>query len=156
MLVAANDSYGFINGALKEGSAALKVSKTFMSYIHSDRSLNTFIEKTNMFRPFNTTVTDETKAKMSVYGKNLLKYRENTDIVYPYSSNSFMNGNYAVFKNTNQGWNWHSYSDTLGEMSAPLSSIRSLRDKGITADIYFNGLYTYYKDYAWKTLNLNA
>ena len=154
--VSTNDSYAFINANLKEGDPLLAVAKAFMSYIHSDRSLNTFTEVTNIFRPFNYKITVETEAKMSLYGKNLMKYRDNLQVVYPYSNNSFMNGNYSVFENASDGWNWHSYTDLMGEETFPISALHNERQKYATADDYFEGLYNYHKTYAWPTLNMSA
>lgn len=154
--VAANDSYAFINGGLKEGDPLLAVAKAFMSYIHSDKSLNIFTEVTNMFRPFDYEITTETEGKLSLYGKNLMKYRDNLQVVYPYSNNSFMNGNYSVFKNLSDGWNWHSYTDLMGEETYPIDALHNERSKGATADDYFEGLYNYYKNTGWQKLDMNA
>lgn len=154
--VSTNDSFAFINGGLKEGDPLLAVAKTFMSYIHSDKSLNIFTEVTNIFRPFDYEITDETESKMSLYGKNLMEYRDNLQIVYPYSTNSFMNGNQAVFKNGYDGWNWHSYTNLMGEETQPVDALHNERDKGATADDYFEGLYNYCKTTAWQKLDMDA
>ena len=157
--VSANDSYAFINGKFEEGDPLLAVAKAFMSYIHSDRSLNTFTEITNMFRPFDYEITDETEAKLSLYGKNLMAYKEDLQVMYPYSNNSFMNANFSTFRNAHEAWNWHTYSldaTKLGEKTQPIYSLHNALSNGATADDYFEGLYNYYKNYAWDKLEKDA
>ena len=91
---------------------------------------------------------------MSLYGKNLVKLVENTDVVYPYSSNAFMNANYATFANSNIAWNWHSY--LTKETYQPITALRNGIESGLNAETYFKGLYNYYKNYAWPTLEMNV
>lgn len=154
-IVAANDSYCFINGALEEGSGALAVTKAFMSYIHSDEGLNVFAKTANMFRAVNSTISEDAISEMSLYAQNLVSYVENTNIVYPYSSNSFMNGNRTVFKNAREGWQWHTYNASTGEKYYPINDIHNSRG-ALTGEGYFKGLYNYYKNMAWAKLDMNA
>ena len=152
IMVAANDSFVYLNGNLT--GAALEVSKTFLSYVSNDENLNRFTEYTSMLRPFDYEISADTEQKLSLYGKNLVKLVENTDVVYPYSSNTFMNANYATFANSNIAWNWHSYSTK--ETYQPITAIRNGLQSGLNAETYFKGLYNYYKNYAWPTLEMNA
>ncbi len=145
-IVAANDSYSFINGNLAEGSAALAVSKAFLSYTASDKAIGIFMEHTNMLRPFQTEISDEVKQTLSPYGQNLLTYKEYSTVLYSYTDNQFIKANRTVFKNAHDGWNWHSYTATMGEKVYPITSIRNALGKGVTGETYFEGLYNYYKN----------
>lgn len=153
IMVAANDSFVYLNGNLT--GSALEVSKTFLSYVSNDENLNRFTEYTSMLRPFDYEISTDTESKISLYGKNLVKLVENTDVVYPYSSNTFMNANYATFANSNIAWNWHSYSTK--ETYQPMKAIRLYYEsEGLDAETYFKGLYYYYKNKAWPTLDMNV
>lgn len=147
-----NDSYMFINGNLSESSPQLKAAKAFMSYLQSDEALETFVAMSNMLRPVSIEANDALKAKLSPYGRNLLTYLENTNIVYPYTDNAFMNNNRSTFKNSVDGWLWHSYTPTMGEQYYPLTTMHNFKAKGVNAEVYFYGLYNYYRNTAWAQL----
>ena len=152
-MVAANDSFVLVNGNLKEGSPELAVTLAFVSYMNSDKCLNLFSEKTNMYRGLNYKITDETKAKMTSYGKSFVDYVEETDVVYPYSNNELFLNNYQYLSNTSMNWNWHSW---VGDVE-PYFPITQLHDSGnrkagLNGKSYFEGLYNYYKNRVWSKL----
>lgn len=140
--VDSNDSFMLINGNLEEGSAQLEVAKLFLSYVQSDNSINVFSEKTNTLRPLDAKITDETKAKMSFYGRQLVEYKENSDVCYSYTNNVIINDNYTTLQNSPKGIQWHTLT-SVAEVYYPITSFHNYND--LTARTYFEGMYNYYK-----------
>lgn len=143
--VDANDSFMFINGNLKEGSAQLTVAKLFLSYLQNDNSVNVFSEKTNISRPLDVKITDETKAKMSFYGRYLVEYKENSDVCYAYTDNAIINEYYTTFQNSPKGIQWHMLNSKENiEVYFPVTSFHNYPN--LTAKTYFESMYSFYKN----------
>ena len=148
------DSFCLVNGNLKEGTPAYEISMAFMSYMNNEKCLNLFTEKTNMSRGLNYEVNEETYEKLTPYGKNLIDFTEETDVVYPYSSNELFHNNYQYLSNTPVNWNWHfQYGQEL-EHYYPLTQLHdeANRKAGLNGDTYFESLITYYRDRVWPKL----
>lgn len=147
VVVAANDSFCFINNRYAEDSVEMKISKIFLSYFNNQKSLNLFAEKTNMLRALSGVTYDT--SKMSPFGKNQVEYVLNADVVYPYSNNEVMNNNRSLFENSIDGWNWQSETAN-GEKDQPLTTIRNSRiatnQVPVSGKDYFEGLYKFYKN----------
>lgn len=155
-VVQSSDCYCLINGNLKEGSAQLLVAETFMSYVNNEKCLNIFTEKTNMSRGLNYEVNEETYAKLTPYGKNLIDFTKATNVVYPYSNNSLFHNNYQYLSNKPEQYNWHSLI-TSREGLEPFYPITQLHDSanrtnGLNGKSYFEGLINYYENNVWKKL----
>jgi hypothetical protein len=155
-LVASNDSFCLINNNLQEGSARLAIAETFMSYIHSERMLNLFTEKTNMSRGLNYEVNNETYQKLTPYGKNLIEFTKANDVVYPYSSNTLFHNNYNYLANKPEQYNWHALllSQEGLEPWYPITHLHddANRKNGLNGKTYFEGLINYYRENVWKNL----
>ena len=52
----------------------IEAAKTFLSYLNSDRAMNTFSEYTDMVRLMKYDLTEETLGNMSYYGNQAYKY----------------------------------------------------------------------------------
>ena len=154
IIVSQNDSFCVVNGNLKEGSPQLAVAKAFVSFIHNDEMLLRFMEKTNMSRAL-TIQSEKDYSKLSVYGKNLVNYVNDAQVVYHYTDNELFLKNYTYLTNTASGWNWHTltYKGEL-ELQYPMSSFRVEQNikNGLTSENYFTGLYRYYKERVWDRL----
>ena len=150
VIVAANDSLVFINDNLREDSPALKVSKVFLSYFNNEKCINIFTKNTNMLRAMNVEYSESAKQDMSPYGRNLINYGENVDIIYPYGSNEVVNSNKIIFENTHDAWNWHMETTLTKEQYYPITTFHDYREEGLTPEIYFYGMYHYYKDIVWE------
>ena len=155
LVIAQNDSFCVVNGRYQDGSVENRIAEAFVSFASSDKMLNLFSEKTNMFRAYNYEIDEETKPKMSKYGNSLIEYYNQTEVIYPYTNNEFVLVNYGYLSNNSSGWNWHAEVALGGlsknEVKAPISDHRILKESGLTASKYFKGLYEYHKDYVWVT-----
>lgn len=154
LIVAANDSFCVMNNNLKEGSPQLAAAKAFFSFMNSDAMLNKFSEITNMTRGLNYEIDDETYAKMSIYGKNIIDYIQQSEIMYPYSANELVIKNYGYLQNLTTAWNWHTKTAGGVEVYFPTSSLRNTanRQLGLNAESFFEGLYNYQKNTVWDRL----
>ncbi len=153
-VVSQNESYIFINGNLSEDSPQLKVAKTFLSYMNSDKCLEIFTQETNMLRPVRTEFSDEQKAGFSKYCRNVIEYLDNSNVVYPYSENSFVLKNKAYINNALGGWNFQSSPAGSGtNYKYPLTSIG--KTAGLSAETYFEGMYSFYSKTYWSNMNFN-
>ena len=70
--LADRDSSMFINSACPEN--LLGVAKTFLSYLNSDKAMNTFSRYTDMMRMMDYELSEETLSNMSYYGNQMYKY----------------------------------------------------------------------------------
>ena len=145
-----------VNNNLKEGSARLAIAEAFVSYVHNDKCLNIFTEKTNIRRAMNYQLSDKTESLLTPYGKNFFRYTEASNIVYPYSSNTLFHNNYQYLSNTPNGYNWHALFVSQ-ESVEPFYPITQLHDsanrrKGLDGKSYFEGLYRYYTENVWPKL----
>ena len=115
--------------------------------------LNKFSEITNMYRGLNYQINAETETKMSKYGKELIEFVEETEIVYPYTNNDIVLKNYGYLKNNTTAWNWHTMAQIGGkslEVTYPIASFEA--NSTFTALDYFNGLLNYHKNTVWPKL----
>ncbi|MBO6280685.1 MAG: hypothetical protein J6M95_03815 [Bacilli bacterium] len=114
----------------------------FMRFANTDESLRAFTRITNTPKSLNYTMTDEDKAQMTAYGRNLIELKENSDIVYP--------GNSSTIYQLNSGWFHHN-----SQYSALIDGVRNdyvwQALPKVSAATYYNGMYAYYSDY-WKNL----
>lgn len=72
-----NNSMAFINANTSE--TILPLAKEFMKFCHSDQVMNIFTQTTSMMRPFNYTLTEETLAKTSTYGKGMYQLHQDAN-----------------------------------------------------------------------------
>ena len=84
------------------------------------------------------------------------EYIDNSNILYPYSNNTFVNQNRQVFENSQSGWLWHTYMASGGEKYYTVSALHTNKSDGITGEKYFNGLYNYYKNYSNYSFALSS
>lgn len=149
--VTANDSYVYVNGKLKEDSVELAVTKAFLSFISNDDNILTFMETTNMLRPLTPdydAVDEDRYNALSAYSKQLIDLQKNANVVYPYSGKTFVQNNSSI---------WNNFSSlpnaTIGQHNYPIQAMRNNQSKGLDAKLYYEGVYKYFKDVKWSTLN---
>ncbi|MBQ3506213.1 MAG: hypothetical protein IJA89_05530 [Clostridia bacterium] len=149
--VTANDSYMYVNGKLKEGSVEMEVTKAFLSFISNDDNILTFMETTNMLRPLTPdydAVDQDRYNELSAYSKRLIELQQNANVVYPYSEKAFAQNNSSIWDN------FVSFPNaSIGQHNYPMQAMRNNQDKGLNAKLYFEGVYKYFKDTKWATLN---
>ena len=149
--VTANDSYFYVNGKLKEGSVELEVTKTFLSYLSNDDNIVSFMEYTNMLRPLTPNyneISSERYDALSAYSKRLIDLQKSANVVYPYSEKKFAQENSSIWDNFVSFPN-----STIGQQTYAIQAMRNNKEKGLNAKTYFEGVYKYFKDTKWATLN---
>ena len=149
--VTANDSFMYINGNLEKGTAAYDVTQTFLSFISNDDCILTFMENTNMLRPLtpNYEEVDENRFNdLSSYSKRLVELQKNANVVYPYSKNKFCQENSSIWSRFMSFPN-----ETIGQQNYPIQAMRTKKADGLNAQVYFEGVYKYFKTIEWMKVN---
>lgn len=148
-LITLNNSMTFINGNTSE--EIMPLAKEFLKFCHSDEVMNIFSQTTSMMRPFNYTLTDDTLAKTSAYGKEMyqLHLDANDDSkkvwildCYPSTSDAIRNTTLLDVKT----WGW-----TYGSVTNPFVHFKN--NPNDTAESYFNNVihaYTISWGSVWK------
>lgn len=115
----------------------------FIKFVNSDASLVEFTQITNTPKALEYTMTEEEMSKMSYFGRSVMELKQNSEIVYPYSTNS-------VYINNQGKFGTHSmyYSKLTSNYQF---AAEAMHDAGVSAAQYFSGMYQYYLD-DWKTI----
>ena len=141
-LFSANSSFGFINKECPN----MELAKEFMKFLHTDAEMSKFSAKTSISRSLNYEVSAEDKLTATYFGKSLIEMRENSKVVYPYSSLEFVINNADAF--TESAW----FMNSMANGSTHNNPFLAFKNGTATAEDYFNGLYTYQKT-MWRKLN---
>ncbi len=110
----------------------------FIKFVNSDESLKEFSTVTNTPKALNYTMTEEEMAGMTNFGRSVMNLKQNSDIVYAFSSNPKYINNQSNFESSSM---YHSRVDGMDYQFAS----GAFYDSGITAEQYFNGMAAYYK-----------
>lgn len=135
-------SFSFMKANVAEWKKPLV--KDFLQFCNTDESLIEYTVTTNTPKALDYTVPETERAKMSYFGRNLLELKDNSDIVYPYSSNSLYISNQSFFHTDKQ------YQTNVNGTNNQF--VVNLLKEGVSAENYFNGMYSFYKT-SWATLN---
>ncbi len=145
-LLTLNNSMVFINANTPD--ELMPAAETFFKYIHSDEAINIFCQYTNMMRPFNYTLTDETLANMSTYGKEMYRIHQEAKATqegtaqYPVYIQDCYPTTDAAIKNTDllnpKIWGW---SNVAGQVN-PFVTFKE--NATMTAAEYFQSLFDNY------------
>lgn len=130
----------FVNAKTPEFKQSL--AKEFIKFVHSDESLVEFTEIVSALKPYKYNVSDEKLAAMTPFARNLLKNRENSEMVYPYSHSTLFNNKRTDFLGS-PNWSTKIGNDAYNHPTTALLD-------GISAEDYFNGL-QYADPKVWKT-----
>lgn len=108
-----NLSLAFINAKLADNPEKATVAKQFLQFLHTDEEMQNFSVQTGTMKPFNYTVSEENKAKMSYFGRSVVETRENKNIdtVYAYGNSSKFLNNFATFYPDYTWANHHPFAD---------------------------------------------
>lgn len=149
--VPANDSYVYVNSSLKEGSVEMAVTEAFLSFISNDDNLITFMENTNMLRPITpdySKIDQDRYDELSTYSKRLIEFQKNSNAVYPYTREPFAKNNQSLYN-----YGFSSFPNaSIGQQTYPVRALKTKKKQGLTAKLYFEGVYKYFKDSLWDTL----
>ncbi len=127
-LVDTSRSVCFINA--KASGATAEVAKLFLKFFHTNESIATYTEKTDATRPYKYTV-DETK--LSHFGRTMMNIHNNANVIYTYSNNETYLKNSQIFEMDT----W-AFTSTSGNANP----FHVFRDKNISVETYFKGMYT--------------
>ena len=142
-VISLNESFCFINSK----SSNIDLAKEFFKFAHTNANLSKFTAETSITRPLNYTIESADENKLSYFGKSVMEMKENSDIIYPYSSVLKIINNPGYFNMEN--WSWA--TKVSGKNYAtPFSAIL---ENGITAEQYFNGLSEQFKKSTWDALS---
>ncbi len=120
------------------------IALDFIKFCNSDASLVEFTQITDTPKALNYTMTEAEMNEMSPYGRSIMKLKQKSDIVYPYSTTT-------LYKNNQGRFGTHSmYYSTTGGRQYQWAPNAFNEDKVSAAD-YFSGMYAYYAN-DWKTL----
>ena len=120
------------------------IALDFIKFVNSDASLVEFTQITDTPKALNYTMTDEQMSEMSPYGRSIIKLKQKSEIVYPYSTAT-------LYKNNQGRFGTHAmYWSTTGGREYQWAPTAYTEDN-VTAENYFSGLYSYYVN-DWKTL----
>lgn len=139
-ILSQNNSYGFVAG----NSNNIELAKEFMKFLHTDAELSAFTAATSMTRALRYDIASSNLEKVTSYGKSLIDYKSNCDIVYPCSSLPEVINNASYF--ATDSWAWTSrisgsdYKDPWKYMT---------ESKSPSAVDYFNGLHKFFSD-SWS------
>lgn len=131
----------------------MPVTEAFFKYIHSDEALNIFSRYTNMIRPLNYTITENTLSNMSAYGREMYRIHEEArktlegTAEYPVYIQDTYPTTAAAIAHTNllnpKTWGWSEYTGKDNPFVVFKDTDAS--DTIGTAEKYFNSLYKLYK-----------
>ncbi|MBQ3571470.1 MAG: hypothetical protein IJA15_01440, partial [Clostridia bacterium] len=116
----------------------------FLQFMNTDASLKQFTTITNTPKALNYSMSKTELDALTPFGRSVLEYKQNADVLYPVSNEPMFLNNQAMFA-AGEG-----YKATL-DIDQMYPSM-TFHEKGVSAKAYFDGMYTYWKN-KWKTLN---
>ncbi|MBO6280531.1 MAG: extracellular solute-binding protein [Bacilli bacterium] len=138
-------------GIVSKNSQQKKLAFEFMKFLHTDKMLSKFTADTSITRPLNYDIAEEDQAHLSTYARSLIDLKKNSDIVYPYSSNTLVNNNLDVFNAYHFIWNTRIGGPNGNVFRHPFMYFGSANISNPTAKAYFDGQYEYISS-KWKGL----
>ena len=145
--ISLSQSFGIVSKNTQQAKLALE----FMKFLHTDKMLSKFTADTSITRPLNYEISEEDQANLSTYARSLIELKKNSDIVYPYSSNTIVNNNPDVFNAYHFIWNTRIGGEKGNVFKHPFMYFGSATISNPTAEAYFNGQYEYISS-RWKGL----
>ena len=120
------------------------IAYDFIKFVNSDAQLVEYSQITDTPKALNYTMTDEQLTKMSPYGRSVMKAKQNSDIVYPYSTNTTYVNNQSKFVMSEM------FRTTVGSSDYQWAA-HVFHETNTTLENYFNGMIKYQQT-AWKSL----
>ena len=138
-------------GVVSKNTQQAKLAREFMKFLHTDKMMSKFTADTSITRPLNYDISEEDQAHLSTYARSLIDLKKNSDIVYPYSSNTIVNNNLDVFNAYHFIWNTRIGGASGNVFKHPFMYFGSSKISDPSAEDYFNGQYEYISS-RWKGL----
>ena len=136
-----NWSAGFIRANIDP--AKIELAKKFLQFCNTDESLREYTVTTGTTKGLDYSLTDADLAKMSYYGKSLYQHVENSNVIKAISDN-------LIFVNNQEGFFFGDdvFQTKIG--NAPYNvPTKAMKNNGITAIDYFNGVSNFYTKTSW-------
>ncbi len=121
------------------------IVKEFIKFCNTDTSLVEYTVTTNTPKALSYSMSEDDLSQMTYYGRSLYERKANSDIVYPCVNTTFFANNQKKFHT-----NYQYQTSVNGKTNQYV--ITGLTDEGYSAETYFSGMYTYYKN-EWKHYN---
>ena len=122
----------------------LDIAIDFIQFVNSDEWLVDFTLTTNTMKALNYTLESDDLAQMTPFGRSLVSFMQQADVVYPYASASKYVNNQSMF----QGELLFQSRIDSTDRSSPSNEFHV---RNVTAEDYFYGLKVYYEN-IWLTL----
>lgn len=123
----------------------LPIAIDFIQFCNTDESLIEFTTTTNTMKALTYEIDDTILAQLSPYGRSLVEFIQNSNIVYPYSSSEKYINNASMFRADG------CYHATVNNATKDYPA-QAFHVDGVSAADYFAGMATYYNR-NWNTLN---
>lgn len=120
------------------------IAYDFIKFVNSDAQLVEYSQITDTPKTLNYTMNDEQLAKMSPYGRSVMKAKQNSDIVYPYSTNTTYVNNQSKFVMAEM------FRTTVGTSDYQWAA-HVFHETNTTLENYFNGMIKYQQN-NWSSL----
>lgn len=127
-------------------SFRIPLAKAFLRFLHTDTEMREYTVATNTPKPYNYTMTDEYLNQMTYYGRSLYNLHSSSTIIYPASNEEVFYKNQADLCPT-MGTPWASIVNTRS-FGIPVTA---LREDGVNAKNYFEGISAARGETYWKT-----
>lgn len=110
----------------------------FIAFVNSQESLVKFTQSTNTPKALEYTMSEDEMKGMTHFGRSVMELKQNSDVVYPYSSE-------AIY--VNQSGQFHSTTswDSVVGGTAYNGPVSAFHEDGVSAADYFKGMYENYK-----------
>lgn len=109
----------------------------FLKFIHTDESLTEYTVITGSPKAFEYEMTEKQLNKLSPFGRSVMQLRKNSDVIYPYSSQSKYVRNQSSFVM----YEMYAISSTRKQPST------EMRERSVSPEQYFTDMSSYYKTY---------
>ncbi len=124
-----------------------KYSLDFIKFANSDEQLAKFTKITGCTKALNYSLTDAQYDGLSYYGKSFYDQYKKADILFPYHNNLLFANNQLTFQSLAPD----AKNSPLYKSTAYSTCFIDGIEKGVSAESYFNGMYSYFSELKiWK------
>ncbi|MBR2988949.1 MAG: hypothetical protein IKC64_04405 [Clostridia bacterium] len=128
--------------------AKVNIAKDFLRFVYSDPQLIQYTQITNTPKALNYTMSNTDLANCSTYGKSLMRMKQTSDVLYPYSQHDFYMANQGSVTALSMFWS------EISEQNKQYPCSYFWEDS-ITSETWFNGMYDYQEN-RWESLHNTA
>ncbi len=134
------NSFGVVSKNIAPEKVA--VALDFLQFVNTDESLVEYTLTTNTFKNLNYSLTEEQLNKLTPFGKSLMNFKQNAMPVMTASQNEFFTKNESALMDM---------KEMFSNKYTGYPARQFYQDSSLTAEKYFEDMYSYYKDTVWRT-----